>query len=981
MYEPDEANDKGLIAYTIDINSKATGKITTILDQQEMERIINSELEGNTYSNIKNEATASVNKAMFGGVDYMTDTKIAMDNFDANSVVQFSDPDITFNTGNTEKHSVGFTVNQPPGLNLKFYSVDIYIKNSNNEEEVVYKSGRFILKTGVNTFSWDGAFKEGAYYTTTLSAVHSPVTIKVTASDSEYGNSGHHYTGELSIDVLPGNGDLKEIINEIFTEKKEAIEEEKSETNEAVQALIDEWLAELAEKGYNKALFAGKDDKYATPGFCKYFTMPQLASGTSKVNRYNKCYNKDLENLSLVLTEDWINKTLDKDNIDIYVEDVLARYKDALEGENKEAAGDSGNNENSGTDESTEETTGVETPKDKLTAIIEGDIALYLETQEIPEPSPVITAAEVEEIGDVVVTDKMFVIHSGSFELIKAKEQEISQKTGDGTINVNGFRGMIKNKVNDVDYKKLLVDVVYPGGSDIAGLPLKGGTPAEDNSEEIENNWFDKYFETDQTGRILFLMNNKGNKADKVYGSKFITDNQLPDIVLEYIQDQIMVPATSDILALKGGINAFKNAFDMRFKERLVVEGEKLLEESKYYKGYANITVFLYKLTSLIGRSDMPVFYYKDYDKAKQINTEAISTFVATENPNNEVTFPVVLYVKKGNKNLQPATIMDYLESDKLYYYGVNNEIVEMDGIIDSDILIRTNGEGDSYTQLSRIQHKNILCSEPYFDFSAAIGYINYYLRETERVTFSSIEDFTIKDYAAKGTHYKSLVPNLKKIDESDYHFKSWEGTGTPLKFYEAGKYCFTQTKLEMQVAKPGDDLTKLNWRSYYPKLKTWCNQYAITLSKNLYGKDLTTNDYPAPYGNGLFTANKQNDFFNSHSKGSRKVYEKIVNNDEDEDFLTNLWKEYINKGYPVYFSNTGSPGHIETGVPNNGKNKGNRMRYTKNFSFNYKIKDNANFKILGAGTYVGYKDLNNYDFIKSCEYFIYLGYLKNNFE
>lgn len=149
----------------------------------------------------------------------------------------------------------------------------------------------------------------------------------------------------------------------------------------------------------------------------------------------------------------------------------------------------------------------------------------------------------------------------------------------------------------------------------------------------------------------------------------------------------------------------------------------------------------------------------------------------------------------------------------------------------------------------------------------------------------------------------------------------------------------------------------------------TWCNVFAIDLSRHMYGEH--DGDSPVPYGGGNNNANALYEFFKKNPNDYVNLNKLLIK----KPVL--IW-DYINKGYTVYFSGKANIGHIETGFPNiKVQHYGifNKKRFNgskKNSSLNTKSK----YLSIGAGGITGYKSYDQYSFLAKSTKYLYLKYL-----
>ena len=227
----------------------------------------------------------------------------------------------------------------------------------------------------------------------------------------------------------------------------------------------------------------------------------------------------------------------------------------------------------------------------------------------------------------------------------------------------------------------------------------------------------------------------------------------------------------------------------------------------------------------------------------------------------------------------------------------------------------------------------------------------------------------------------------MKDINKSEVEYKEWNYINNDgLKYVDINKLKYSRVKVYSNIVEKGEYYGDKNVKSIYDNPRTWCNKYAMELSQRVYGDDPTTGKYPVPYSNDQgneCNANMLFDYFTNHND----IYINLIAENDIKDIPAYIWK-IINQGYPVYFSwknKSGDSGHIEIGVPFSFKNLGNNRdtddynTSLNNFTLINSINDpNNNYKSIGAGSNVGFKTYNEYDFLNSLATpFLYLGFLK----
>lgn len=501
--------------------------------------------------------------------------------------------------------------------------------------------------------------------------------------------------------------------------------------------------------------------------------------------------------------------------------------------------------------------------------------------------------------------------------------------------------GNIIDQRTDYNKSDFTFDIIFLDPTHVGNLELKNDHNAKDlmvsnwETENLENLSFLFYFLKDGDNYIL---------KDFVV-SDIMKDGQIPELVEIYIKNNIALEDKTKINnCIINTINALKNSFDLRFKEKLITESQNLFKINYYYRHYAFIPF---------------AYYYFETQIDENFGNINISF-------DDAITHDKPLFVNNGGV----ATIND-LYSDNDLSYNVNGTNYNIDKANDLIYLI-SGGSRTIITNYSNFKNK------VYIDLSNAFVKSN-----NELVCFNSIAEYQSKNYFAKTTHLKYLYSILEKIKDSDKHFKAWNYIDNDgVSFYEAPKYNFCQVKVFSNIAQKGDYIGNINRTSIYQSDPTWCNKYALELSNRIYGEDPNTNRSPVPYDNDEqkeCTANMLYSFFLKHTDIYIEIKEKSVD----------IWDDYINKGYPVYFSsyNSNGSGHIETGFPDNSINIGNNnlsddfQEDLSNFTTTNYNSGNKKYCSVGAGATTGFKTFNEYGFLKNTsKAFLYLGYLEKEY-
>lgn len=531
-----------------------------------------------------------------------------------------------------------------------------------------------------------------------------------------------------------------------------------------------------------------------------------------------------------------------------------------------------------------------------------------------------------------------FLFHFNNTVDEKSKKPELVTQL---TTVWNGLQSIIRDKSN-FKSDNISIDVVMLDPTKTGSLIFK--SIPHNVKDILVEKWKQQY--ANEYRVLFYFIKEKEYVCNKFCVTEKLKNDQILNQVEKYIDEQIVLQKKDNAKdAIYGGINALKNAFNLDFNQDLIAKAPPLLKQSCFYPDYAFIQLAYYYFISDIDPK------YKD--KAIRYNENGLENMLSVlANP---------LFIS----DLEYAKVRDVYSDNKLYY-KVNKENKYINNS-DKNIFIE-----DLYTTKSITSFNDL---SNYIDLTNTKVMVNGKL-----VNFNTIEEYNGNNYFAKTSHLKFLFPILKKLNDTENYFKEWNYiNANGVTFYDASKYSFCKVYAHSGVALKGDNIGVLNVKSiYHSGNPTWCNQFAIELSKSIYGKDSQTGDYPAPSGNGNYSANDQYDYFSSHS-----VYVKLEKGKKDV-----IWS-YVNKGYPVYFSwknPTGRSGHIETGYPSNGSNLGNNMGVGFDQSLsNYgsgKYNDGTNdFCCVGAGGVVGFKNFDSYFFLNNwADAFLYLGYLTKEY-
>jgi hypothetical protein len=534
--------------------------------------------------------------------------------------------------------------------------------------------------------------------------------------------------------------------------------------------------------------------------------------------------------------------------------------------------------------------------------------------------------------------NESFLVHFNN-----ADDRELKKAVIEKSIKIDDFVKIASQTNNgDIKIQIIFYDQKAQGVLDV-NAPV---TP-----EDFAKKWMEKYDPADK--RILFLFS---KSADYSFHSIYVTSNliekQLPQLVVNFINEQIIKKETSIERAISEGINAFKNAFDQRFKERLIENAPILTEDNKYYKGYSCI--------------DFNYFYFKKVENPKQQNNGCSNLFFQ-DFPN----FNVVVPNKPPSINIDPdrqSVLMDYFAGKPLAYKPNAMSGQKIDILVtdqnNNNLVYFDNVKGYQNAKLSNYTYD-------YFDFSKP------------ETTYTDLNDNKIP---------ASMRTYLNKIYWNNYQFKEWKKEGTKpsvFLFEESQKACegthqvrvFNgQVKAKIDQADEWQCLSMYGDREFRLAQPTWCNVFARELSNKV-------------FGHGAFSAGLCGDILRNDFQAKKDLYVAIPEIAGEADNLAMpkaIWN-LVNKGYPVYFIDDG---HIETGFPDKYASTSYRYRYESDnrydpgknqseFDQNELIERDYQdeFIVVGSGKSVGFKDdWENYKWLKKASKYVYLGYLKERF-
>jgi hypothetical protein len=502
--------------------------------------------------------------------------------------------------------------------------------------------------------------------------------------------------------------------------------------------------------------------------------------------------------------------------------------------------------------------------------------------------------------------------------------------------NITQLTAKLANVVgNNPDYDSLItIQVTFFDPYALGGFKLKA---SHTNSVNYVNTWKDTYAGED---RIMFFFEKNNDRY--VFRNFAITqkieDGQIPEIVRNYIQEEILEKQTDVAEIVRRGINAVKNAYDRSFQQKLIERAPNMLLCRYYYKGYTCITTDSYYFQNLtINRSP-----------------EELGQFIVYL---HQGTYYDV-YLK--NWNTVRANVFDKL---------IGHELLSVNSTIPSANLLYAN-DGTSYRHIDILNIN--FDTKDLFDYNAT-GYASY----------ESVVQSNKFSYMEQLKNSKEVMT----IDSSKYgQVMTLKENNQTMPVTHATLYKLIKDEIigpnsnHLQNGIDAEDATALtnemvwghpDWRNNY---QTWCNVYANYLSRYIYGK--VGDDYMVPYGQLGKSANEIFDYFSSSLH-----YIDLKDKDYNED---KIW-QLINKGYPVYFSwkKTGGSGHIETGFPSNtGMNVWNGKIFGQDSTDNTILDKGNNKLMIGAGSTVGYKTYSTYKyFTNKATPFLALKYLSEIYE
>jgi len=417
-------------------------------------------------------------------------------------------------------------------------------------------------------------------------------------------------------------------------------------------------------------------------------------------------------------------------------------------------------------------------------------------------------------------------------------------------------------------------------------------------------------------------------------------DEQVPELVADYIKDNILRAQNNDVeKIIKKGLNAVKNAFDRSFQDELIKFAPKMLLCRYYYKEYS----CRFEDT------------YSDYFQN------------ATTNRTAELQQSVVYLNQDGqyddvflnNWKTTRANVFDALLGHELWTNNITPP---------SDMLYVI--ENNNYKQFSTLNL--IFNTENLFDYSQT-GLSTFDKIQTE---FKFIE--TLKN--------SKNVMTMDLDNSRQLKLQLETGNSIPVSvntLYKLIKDVIHGPKETNLInAEDNDNVNHISkeqiwghqvWTSY----QTWCNVFAQYLSRHVYG--MMNGDFLVPSRKGNMNANALYDYFDKSSD--------FIDLNKEGYTSDKIWIKLINKGYPVYFAwknpNPNKSGHIETGFPPNNRVSISNKRFFDGESSQTRLLNSGDTKyMVGAGGTVGFKSFEGYfkDFTNKATPFLTLQYLKNEY-
>jgi hypothetical protein len=461
--------------------------------------------------------------------------------------------------------------------------------------------------------------------------------------------------------------------------------------------------------------------------------------------------------------------------------------------------------------------------------------------------------------------------------------------------------------------------------------------------------WYELYDGSKK--RIVFFFTKEGidYKFNSLSTTDILAEGQLPEIVRNFIEQQILKTKGTYREVIKSGFHALKNAFDQRFLDNLVEYAHTLFPDNQCYKGYSCI--------------DYDYFFIERVENSSIQSSGCDFLFLREDDINYKEVYPYAPPNIESPTSLQ-STVMDFYASKYLIYKKMNLVTGES-----QDVPLKTEDEsklayqGQESGKFKLVTELNYVYD--YFDFSMP------------STTYTGINDAKMPS---------ALKKKIDQIYSNPYQFKEWKynnAANSPLIFEQNVKACVNTHRVRIFNGRIKARIDQVDERhgistwgsSDFRKAQpTWCNVFARTLSRKVFGKDA----FPPKSCKGLYD-----------EEFTVKSGEYVEITVKDPDFIWGL----INKGYPVYFISTS---HIETGFPDDFAHTSYRYRYEGDSRYNpgnYTVKEDNNVLIevpdqdknivVGAGATVGFKqNWLSYEWLRSsAKIYLYLGYLKNEYE
>jgi len=534
----------------------------------------------------------------------------------------------------------------------------------------------------------------------------------------------------------------------------------------------------------------------------------------------------------------------------------------------------------------------------------------------------------------VMVYGQTLIVQSNNADDLK-QYQSFAEKT-----NINSMQKKLENIVKsnpDYSNSKIKIQIIFFDPLALGGLKLKSN---HTHSSDYVNVWKTTYADED---RILFFFEKQNGKyqlKDFVV-SQNIENGQIPDIVTTYIKKEILMPKKDDHEdVVYKGLNAIKNAYDRRFQQKLIEHAPKMLECRYYYKWYTCIETYS--------------CYFQNSTTQRTQDLNSTLMYLDSQGKYQDV------YLKNWN-NVR-ATIFNIL---------IGHELIMNTGSIDQSRLFIM--DGTSYKNIDYLGFS--FDTKDLFDYS--LTEFTSFESVSQQAEFKFVE--TLKNSKnimtmdlGKRQQLKPLLENGKTIPVS--HTTSYKLVKETI---------HGPTITNLYNAEDNAQVTMITdehiWgHPFWTGFQTWCNVYAQYLSRHIYGKHVAFgdgDDFLVPSKGGTMSANKLFDFFD---KSPHYIDLKEEGYTSDE-----IWVKLINKGYSVYFSrknpNPNKSGHIETGFPETPQVDGkyNRQKFENPQNTGGAL--GSDKFAVGAGSTVGFKSYDQYDWIKykDTKAFLALKYLE----